>query len=607
MSVCNTCIVSTIGIRLVPPSGEDTDVRRFHMPTVVKTRYHCFTALRQYRHLSLEELRLIDYKYKDGNMSSLNTPTMSSQTKPFISSLCSCSLTNTESISSDFGASTTSEGSKTSAFGVLNSSADSKPLPFGELNSSADSKPLAFGALKSSANSGPLAFGTLNTSTESKASNFFRTSTESKQLPFGTTTLSVESKASFCESSRKSLESKPFGFGSLATSTDDKPLFTVSMESKTTRVNTKPRSSIAVKSSLTACTKSKSLGSSSMLIPVSSFDTLSPTAESQPFGSLGSSTTSVFHDIVSISTGEGGLFTVPLAMLTKEKDSTLAAMFEGHSPLRKLPDGTFYIDVDKESFQEIMDFLRYNLHPQICRAGEKGFWERRILRLFKAAEKLGLYKLMSIIKQLEPVQHYLELNDKDIVDAVGLVLSRLDRRVLKRFGHFRIRLDCVRRCFDDLKNSCAHDCDINIFDAKIYLKDVESHTLEMICCSLKEKGFDIEGVEIFCDFVCKEHSQKPQNNPCCSRISYIVKFLCNDVVVVKRQPSSLFVLTNKKEGNHSSTEKQTERQCTTTSTQTEEKQPGLDRPKIQAVDVYEYSPGNHDFGVFQKNMEEPWA
>ncbi|XP_052782875.1 uncharacterized protein LOC128219092 [Mya arenaria] len=672
-------------------------------------------------------------------MSTLNTPMMSAQTKPFISSLGSCSLTNTESISSAFGASTTSEESKTSAlgvlnssadsqpslvgelnlsadskpsaFGALNSSADSKPSAFGTMNSSADSKPLAFGALNSSADSrtsafgamnssaeskpllfgtlntseeskpslfgtynssaeskppalgalnsladsGPSAFGalnssaeskpsafgtlntsteskpsllgtlntsaeskpsllgtlntsteskpsllgtlntsteskpsifgtlntsteskpslldTLNTSAESKASSSWRTVTESKRLPFGTTTLSVESKASFFESSRKPVESKPFVFGSLATSTDD-----------------------------------KSLGSSSMMIPVSSFGTLSTTAESQPFGSLGSSTTSVFPEIVSISTGEGGFFTVPLALLTKEKGSTLAAMFEGHSPLRKLPDGTFYIDVDKESFQEIMDFLRYNLHPQICRAGEKGFSKRRILKLFKAAEKLGLYKLMSIIKQLEPVQHYLELNDKDIVDSVGLVLSRLDRRELKRSGHFSIRLDCIRRCFDDLKNSCAHDCDINIFNAKIYLKDVESHTLEMICCSLKEKGFDVEGVEIFCDFVCNEHSKKQRNKPCCSRISHIVNFFCNDVSV-KIQPSSLFVLMNKKEGNHSSAEKQTELQCTTTSTQTELKQPRLDRTENQAVDVYEYSPGNEDSGVFLKNSEEPWA
>ena len=89
------------------------------------------------------------------------------------------------------------------------------------------------------------------------------------------------------------------------------------------------------------------------------------------------------REIIELNVG-GKYFTTSVSTMTKDKDSKLAAMFDGQLPVSKDKHGRYFIDADGAVFTHILEYLRFEHLPP----------DDFMMRVHEYAEYFGLQSLV---------------------------------------------------------------------------------------------------------------------------------------------------------------------------------------------------------------------
>jgi len=252
-------------------------------------------------------------------------------------------------------------------------------------------------------------------------------------------------------------------------------------------------------------------------------------------------------DVVPIQAGGSKTFLVPKLLLTQEKGSVLESMFEGDLPITKLASGHYYIDVDGDAFEQILDFLRYDIKPS-CPVAMTSREKHALLKLYKAATNLGLDRLTAHLQQLEPILAYNDIQEEAVQDAVGCILRQVDRSVLRANGSFTITVEQKKRdrgpTIETERKCLPHKCSDLSTDALAVVSKISSKMLPQIALAFSALGFQVKAMEVHCDFTCQTPANLKVHEECCTKVFHVLQFQCDDNCEVEKLSYTEFIGQN---------------------------------------------------------------
>ncbi|XP_052215971.1 BTB/POZ domain-containing protein KCTD7-like [Dreissena polymorpha] len=261
-----------------------------------------------------------------------------------------------------------------------------------------------------------------------------------------------------------------------------------------------------------------------------------------------------FPEVIELCIGGTHNYTALRSTLTRDENSVLAAMFTGEQPVYKNKEGRYFLNVDGLTFKTVLEYLKFGTFRLLSTSKSWGgglfggeFSKIEIKTIYLTASSLKLGQLMEFLENCFPVYADVKLEEYrtstvGYFESLAQVLASIPPQSLLLQRHFSVRL--VNN--SDVKSTpacCEHVCQYNVkssalfggtvvssYSVDVLVKvavEVDCTLLSILCYDLAERGFDVEGRESSCYYVCSKRSNAfggTHNTQCCRQELFILHF-----------------------------------------------------------------------------------
>ncbi|XP_045201201.1 ATP-dependent RNA helicase glh-4-like [Mercenaria mercenaria] len=280
---------------------------------------------------------------------------------------------------------------------------------------------------------------------------------------------------------------------------------------------------------------------------------------------------SEFPGVVDLNVS-GTHYRTLLSTLTKDEDSSLAAMFTGRHPVYKDKDDRYFIEANGITFKAILDFLLYDelpfqetsktahghfgggfgfggahRRPGLFGSSIAQYSATEIELLYRDSKNLGLKSLTRALEQFQPnvVNNKMDIYRKSIRgydNAMAAILDVIPAESLFHKTEFTLRIKQDLQTTDEEK-CCEHECKIipcNSFQHPYYFSidaivkvpfEVNPTVLSALTIDLQKRGYIVQGQMTICGFECKKEVKQSkyivfggQRKNCCAEELFLLSF-----------------------------------------------------------------------------------